>query len=219
VDTGPVIPLDEAVSRQHRRELQRLTGGTPSRESRAMPGLAKLTRILAGPPGRYPGRVPWEIRMPKHHESTAATRGLYPWLAGRPLPQCGPVFGREIISGGLWCLDGWEQRKLGRVGDTGIFISGVIGSGKSAAAKSLVIRHGGFGRPFVVPADIRGEWVPVAQAVDGLVLRLGPGMPDRLNALAMPRRPTGTDERVWWLQVRTHWQELLKALAETILPG
>ena len=219
VDTGPVIPLDEAVSRQHRRELQRLTGGTPSRESRAMPGLAKLTRILAGPPGRYPGRVPWEIRMPKHHESTAATRGLYPWLAGRPLPQCGPVFGREIISGGLWCLDGWEQRKLGRVGDTGIFISGVIGSGKSAAAKSLVIRHGGFGRPFVVPADIRGEWVPVAQAVDGLVLRLGPGMPDRLNALAMPRRPAGMDERVWWLQVRTHWQELLKALAETILPG
>ena len=135
VDTGPVIPLDDAVSRQQRKELQRLTGGTPSRESRAMPGLAKLTRILAGPPGRYPGRVPWEIRMPKHHESTAATRGLYPWLAGRPLPQCGPVFGREIISGGLWCLDGWEQRKLGRVGDTGIFISGVIGSGKSAAAK------------------------------------------------------------------------------------
>ena len=45
VDTGPVIPLDDAVSRQQRKELQRLTGGTPSRESRAMPGLAKVTEV------------------------------------------------------------------------------------------------------------------------------------------------------------------------------
>lgn len=216
----PLIPLDDAITRADRRELRRLAGAGPGKDvSRALPGgLRWAGNVLAGAKGRYPGRVPWPIHVPPHLESTAATRGLYPWLAGQPLPQRGPIWGRELISGGLWCVDPWEHRKLNRVGDTGIFISGVIGSAKSAGAKSLVIRHGGFGRPFVVPADIRGEWVPVAQAVGGLVLRLGPGMPHRLNALAMPRRPPDVDERVWWLMVRTHWQELLKSLAETILP-
>ena len=71
----------------------------------------------------------------------------------------------------------------------------------------------------MVPCDIRGEWVPVVQAVDGTVLRLGPGMPHRLNALAMPEKPAGTTEQQWWLTVRTHWEELLVALIETVLRG
>lgn len=181
--------------------------------------MVRAARILNGAKGRHPGRVAWEIKPPKHIESTNAIRGLYPWLAGKPLTARGPVFGRELLSGGLWCFDGWEQRKLKEVGDTGIFISGVIGSGKSAAAKSIVGRHLAFGRPFAVPADIRGEWVPLAEAVGGKVLRLGPGQPDRLNALAMPPMPAGMSEEQWWLIVRTHWQQLLRALAETLLPG
>lgn len=217
----PRVPIEEIVDRQMQRQLRAVYGDERTvREDHGVPGWSRpLARMAAGPKGQYPGAVPWEIRVPKHFESTAATRGLYPWLAGRPLPQRGPIFGRELISGGLWCLDPWEQRKLGRVGDAGVFISGVIGSGKSSAGKSLVLRHGGFGRPFVVPADIRGEWVPVAEAVDGLVLQLGPGMPHRLNALAMPTKPPTITDEVWWPIVRSHWQELLKALAETILPN
>ncbi|WP_211229397.1 YbaK/EbsC family protein [Nakamurella lactea] len=205
------------ADRKALRELER-AGQPKAREARGLPRWGRWGGTLfAGQPGKYPGRVPWEIRIPRQIESTAATRGLYPWLAGRPLPARGPIFGREILSGGLWHIDPWEHRKLQRVGDCGIFISGVIGSGKSAAAKSLVLRHGGFGRPFVVPADLRGEWVPVAEAVGGKVMRLGPGMPERLNALAMPALPPGQDPRIWWLTVRTHWQELLENLGRTIL--
>lgn len=81
----------------------------------------------------------------------------------------------------------------------------------------MCMRHVGFGRSFVVPADIRGEWSPVVEAVGGKVMRLGPGMPNRLNALAMPRKPAHVDEASWWLTVRTHWESLLGALAETMM--
>ncbi|MET3803967.1 hypothetical protein ABIB25_000953 [Nakamurella sp. UYEF19] len=223
-ETGPIIPISEAVNRADRRQLEALAGGKEKKD-RTLGTSTGLTRRLgyigSGPSGRFPGRVPWEISIPKHTESTEALRGLYPWLSGKPLPQRGPIFGREVISGGLWHIDPWEHRKLGRVGDSGIFISGVIGSGKSAGGKCLLIRHNGFGRPFVVPADIRGEWVPVVEAMDGLVLRLGPGMPDRLNALAMPPRPNveGMTDELWWGVVFSHWQELLKSLCETLMPN
>lgn len=213
---------DEAASPADRKLLRKLTDDDGDPKS-YRGGTAHWARwfgtIGNGQRGRYPGRVPWEIRIPRQTESSAAVRGLYPWLAGRTLPACGPIFGREVISGGLWHIDPWEHRKLGRVGDSGIYISGVIGSGKSAAAKSLVLRHGAFGRPFVVPADLRGEWAPVVDAVGGLTLRLGPGMPQRLNALARPATPSGQDERVWWLVVRSHWQELLEGLVTTLLKG
>lgn len=214
------IDPDDVTDLAVRKALRTAERHARRTSDRAIPtGLRWAGQIGAGQPGRYPGRVAWPIHMPAHFESTAAVRGLYPWLAGSPLPQAGPVFGRELVSGGLWCFDPWEQRRLGKVGDSGVFISGVIGSGKSAAAKSLVLRHGGFGRPFVVPADIRGEWVPVARAVDGLVLQLGPGMPHRLNALAMPRKPDSMRDAEWWKVVHTHWTELVSALAETLMPG
>lgn len=215
------IEPDEVSDPALRRALMaERRAGRAARTDRAVPAsLRWLAGIGAGQRGRFPGRVAWPIRVPVHFESTASVRGLYPWLAGTPLPQAGPVFGRELVSGGLWCFDPWQQRRLGKVGDSGVFISGVIGSGKSAAAKSLVLRHGGFGRPFVVPADIRGEWVPVARAVDGLVLQLGPGMPHRLNALAMPRKPDSMSDEEWWKVVHTHWTELVAALAETLLPA
>jgi hypothetical protein len=79
-----------------------------------------------------------------------------------------------LFSGGHFCLDIWQLRRLGLVGDTGLFVSGVIGVGKSSLGKTIVTRDSVFGRPFVVPCDIRGEWVPVVQALEGTVLRLGP---------------------------------------------
>jgi len=213
-----VIPWQDATTRAERRSLMKAAGvRSTRREAPTLPPVVR--RIGAGPAGRSPGRIALERRAPGHHESTRTLRGLYSWVTGRPLPIVGPLIGRDLFSGGHFCPDPWQLRRLGLVGDTGLFISGVIGSGKSALAKTILTRHLDFGRPFVVPCDIRGEWVPVAAAVGGTVLRLGPGMPDRLNALAMPAKPGGVDERQWWLTVRTHWEELIVALIETVLRG
>jgi hypothetical protein len=215
---GPVIPWQDAATPADRKRLMKAAGvSTKGGQAPVLPPL--IRRIGAGPGGRHPGRVALEARVRPHTESTRTLRGLYSWVTGAPLPIAGPLIGRDLFSGGHFCPDPWQLRRLGLAGDTGVFISGVIGSGKSSLAKTMVTRHTDFGRPFVVSCDIRGEWVPVAQAVDGTVLRLGPGMPDRLNALAMPGKPAGITPVQWWLTVRTHWEELLVALIETVLRG
>jgi len=215
---GPVIPWQDAAGTAERRALMKAAGvSTGRREAPTLPPV--IRRVGAGPWGPFPGRVAFETRVRPHTESTRTLRGLYSWVTGHPLPIAGPLIGRDLFSGGHFCPDPWVLRRLGLIGDTGLFICGVIGSGKSSLAKTMVTRHSDFGRPFVVPCDIRGEWVPVVQAVGGTVLRLGPGMPDRLNALAMPPKPAGIGEAQWWLTVRTHWEELIVALIETVLRG
>ncbi|MBB4963519.1 ATP-binding protein [Saccharothrix violaceirubra] len=159
------------------------------------------------------------MRLPAHVDSTAQVRGALPWLAGPGLPAVGTVVGRERFSGGVFCFDPWRLYARGLLQDAGIFVAGVIGSGKSALAKSLCLRGVAFGRRFAVPGDIRGEWVPVVEALGGRVLRLGPGMPERLNALALPPKPEGMTDGQWWPVVRTHWEGLLEALIRTLLPG
>lgn len=217
-----LIPWQDAATEKERAALMAAAGMKPTdklRGSVAEAALPLLGKILAGPAGALAGRAVWPVKVRRHTESTAPLRALYPWLTSRPLPQVGPVIGRDVYAGGLFCADLWQLRKLGLVSDTGMVISGTIGSGKSSLAKTLCLRNLVFGRPFVVPCDIRGEWVPIAEAVGGTVLRMGPGMPDRLNALAMPPRPHTVTPVQWWLTVRTHWEELLVALVETIERG
>ncbi|WP_433264900.1 hypothetical protein ACQPZF_36415 [Actinosynnema sp. CS-041913] len=178
----------------------------------------RVPRPWLGPPGRRAGRVLHRMTLPAHVESTAQLRGMFPWLAGVGLPTAGTYIGQERFSGSPFCFDPWRLYSLGLLHDAGIFIAGVIGSGKSALAKSLCTRGVAFGRRFAVPGDIRGEWVPVVQALGGRVLRLGPGMTERLNALAMPPKPDGMTDDRWWPIVRSHWEELLVALVRTLLP-
>lgn len=218
----PSIPWQDAPTEAERDAL-RASAGLAVGKSRSRPrniggdrSSAFFRRLFAGPEGRWAGRMSWPVRARRHNETTEALRALYLWLTSQPLPQVGPVMGRDVFAGGLFCVDLWLLRVLGLVGDTGMVISGVIGSGKSACAKTLALRNLVFGRPFVVPCDIRGEWVPIVNAVGGEVIELGPGMLRRLNALAMPARPSTTSEAEWWLTVRTHWEELLIALIETI---
>lgn len=133
--------------------------------------------------GRY--RSGPRLRLPAHRASSATLAGAYPFLVA---PSCdiGVPVGQDALTGGPFCFDPWALYSAGDLTNPNLLLAGVIGQGKSALAKSLAMRSITAGRSVYVPGDPKGEWAPVAQAVGGTVLRLGAGLPARLNPLDAP---------------------------------
>lgn len=140
----------------------------------------KSAPTTAPPRGRL--RLAGTLHLPAHRASSITLAGAYPFLAG---PSCttGPLVGVDAMTGGPFCFDPWALYTAGELTNPNTVLAGVIGQGKSALAKSLAVRAIAVGRRVYVPGDSKGEWSPVAEAVGGAVVRLGPGLPTRLNPL------------------------------------
>ena len=108
--------------------------------------------------------------------------GAYPFLAAQPMDSGVPI-GTDALTGQPFCFDPWALYAAGALTNPNVVLAGVIGHGKSALAKSLAIRSIAAGRQVYVPGDPKGEWGIVADAVAGTTLRLGPGLPLRINPL------------------------------------
>jgi type IV secretory pathway VirB4 component len=122
------------------------------------------------------------LRVPSHRASSATLSGAYPFLAPEPC-RLGALVGSDALTGEPFSFDPWALYAGGALTNPNVALAGVIGSGKSALAKSLVVRAIASGRRAYVPGDPKGEWSVVAEKVGGAVLRLGPGLPARLNPL------------------------------------
>jgi hypothetical protein len=183
--------------------------------------LRRGRRVWLGPPGPAAGRTVFPLRLPVHQETTAQLRGTYPFLTETGLNTPGMYIGQERLSRSPFCFDPFRlYTAVPRVlSNPSMFLAGVIGCGKSALGKSLLLRAHTFGYPFLIPGDVRGEYRPLAQAVGVTPITLGPGHGRPLNALSTPATPTGTDPGVWWDTVRGHWQHLLHGLVRAALPA
>ncbi|MGQ0631513.1 MAG: ATP-binding protein [Sporichthyaceae bacterium] len=122
------------------------------------------------------------LRVLSHRASSATLSGAYPFLAPQPC-RLGALVGADALTGEPFSFDPWALYAAGALTNPNVALAGVIGSGKSALAKSLVVRAIASGRRAYVPGDPKGEWSVVAEQVGGTVLRLGPGLPARLNPL------------------------------------
>lgn len=140
------------------------------------------------PRGRL--RVAGSLHLPAHRASSVNLAGAYPFLAGPP-STTGPLVGVDAMTGGPFCFDPWALYTAGELTNPNTVLAGVIGQGKSALAKSLALRAIATGRRVYVPGDPKGEWCAVAEAVGGAVVRLGPGLPTRLNPLDAHDMGTG----------------------------
>ena len=147
------------------------------------------------------------LGLPAHRASSATLAGAYPFLTP-PAQRTGVYVGTDALTGERFCFDPWELYAAGAITNPNVLLAGVIGQGKSALAKSLAVRSIAAGRRVYVPGDPKGEWAPVARAVGGLVVRLGPGLPTRLN----PLDATGDPAVAHGARLR-----LLASLAETTL--
>ncbi|GAB3121145.1 ATP-binding protein [Streptomyces calidiresistens] len=215
---------DRAGRRAARRRLSEATAkaraetGAPSPDT--APGESAEPAPLY-PAGGRPGPASARgnrLKLPAHRMTTAIAAGAYPFLAEGGLGAEGVYIGRDVHAEASFCFDPFAL--YGRVEgftNPNVLLAGVIGQGKSALAKSFALRSVAFGYRVYVPCDPKGEWTPVAGALGGTSVALGPGLPGRLNPLDAAPRPASVAQSDWVGEVRKRRLLLLGSLARTVL--
>lgn len=196
-------PQETRAQRRQRRILLRQLQQTvlPERSSRKERALPEP--IVPGPfgPGLLDGGY-WNLArlaVPPHRATSQHLAGIYPFVADSGIGHHGPVVGVDLNADTLWHFSPWDAyADTGARGtfSTNVLVLGAYRSGKSAVVKALAARSIAFGHQAVVPSDSKGEWVVVAEAVGGAVIRIGGSHNTRLNPLDRgPRRTGATDEQ------------------------
>jgi len=159
-----------------------------------------------------------KVKLPAHRMTTAVAACAYPFLAEGGLGPAGIFAGRDVHAEAAFCFDPFElYGRLDGYTNPNMLLAGIIGTGKSALAKSLSLRAIAHGYKVYIPCDPKGEWSVVASALGGKTIALGPGLPGRLNPLDAPPQPAGTDPEDWQGEVRKRRLLLLASLARTVL--
>jgi hypothetical protein len=170
-----------------------------------------------GEPGPAALRSYRRFALQPHRATSAVLSYAYPFLAEAGLGSDGILIGTDTYCGGSFVYDPWVLYRDGVITNPNVLLAGVIGTGKSALGKSLTTRSIPFGRCVYVPGDPKGEWTPVARAVDGQAIVLGQGLPNRVNPLDEGTRPAGLDDAAWRRLVWQRRRDLLGSLTETVL--
>ncbi|MGN6763435.1 MAG: ATP-binding protein [Leifsonia sp.] len=202
----------EAEQRQSERIAARTKAEAERAERRATTYLPP-----AGELGPAALRTPGRFRLPHHQDTSATLAGAFPFLAEAGLGSDGVFIGQDLYSGGSFVYDPWVLYAHGVITAPNLVLAGIVGTGKSALAKSLYVRSIPFGRRVYVPGDPKGEHTAVAQAVGGKAIILGHGLRTRLNPLDEGYRPAGMPDSEWATTVAARRRDLIGALAETVL--
>ncbi|WP_246211454.1 ATP-binding protein [Phytoactinopolyspora alkaliphila] len=182
---------------------------------RALWDIEQLPR--SGEAGPAAGRSWLPLRLQPHRGTSATLSVVYPFIAEGGLGSRGMYIGQDLMSGSAFCYDPWELYRARVITNPNVLLAGVIGQGKSTLAKALAWRSLPFGRRVYIPGDVKGEWTPVVEAAGGTAIRLGPGMPARLNPLDVGVRPTGMNDGEWRSLVQSRRRQLLRAISETVV--
>jgi hypothetical protein len=212
------LPGESRRVRRNRRRTQRRTLRNGDRVDR------RTTRSTVEAPAHplWGERRPYALRalplrIPAHRATSAVLAHAYPFLAEGGLGSDGVYVGTDVFSGGAFTHDPWVLYQRGLITNPNALIAGVVGTGKSALAKSLAARGIALGRRVYVPSDAKGEWSPVARAVGGTAIELGHGLTTRLNPLDAGPRPAALDNPGWRRMVWTRRRTLVSRLAESML--
>ncbi|GAA0949050.1 hypothetical protein [Virgisporangium aurantiacum] len=174
--------------------------------------------------GRNAGRASHVAAGTEYHATTVQAAGLYPFTAGSGSPLLGVPIGRHQLWGESVLLDPFEWLTAGLTTNTGMFVLGQPGAGKSALAKRLVTGMTGTGVQALILGDTKPDYTRLVKALGGQVIRVGRGL-DRINPLdAGPlgtalTRMSGPDADQLRIEVRGRRLTLLIALCTLVRDG
>jgi hypothetical protein len=149
--------------------------------------------------------------------TTTQVCGLYPFAVSSGATPPGVPVGRNALTAEPVGLDPSEWMREGLVSNTGMWIQGQPGIGKSTIVKRLMTGLVAFGFVAVVPGDVKGEYSALVEHLGGRVWRIGRGL-HSLNPLdAGPLRAAlaqtqGTERARLLETIRARRLSLLEAL-------
>lgn len=193
-----------------------------------------LTPTIPGGDRPVPRRWGWRVRgggRTAHVEpgvvyagTTSQICGLFPFAVPSGAAVYGVPIGRHMHTAEPVGLDPAEWLRTGLVSNTGVWVQGQPGIGKSSITKRLLVGLVGFGMTAVVPGDVKGEYTALVEALGGTVWRLGRGR-HTLNPLdagplaAALLTATGSDRDRIDETIRARRQSLLEALVSIVRRG
>ncbi|WP_214404793.1 hypothetical protein [Pseudonocardia lacus] len=149
--------------------------------------------------------------------TTSQVCGLFPFAVSSGADVHGVPVGRHMHTTEPVGLDPAGWLRAGLVSNTGVWVQGQPGIGKSSITKRMLVGLVGFGMRAIIPGDVKGEYTPLIHALGGAVWRLGRGL-HALNPLdAGPLGPalqhaTGTERARLTETLRARRLALLEAL-------
>ncbi len=159
------------------------------------------------------------LRIPtSHRDTTAVLGGAFPFLTGKPATD-GMFIGHDTVTGERFCFDPWQLYAQQTVSNTNIAIIGNIGWGKTNTAMAIALRGIACGYRVIVPGDPKNDWTRLAEALGGQAIRVGPGMPERLNPLDLGTPLPGADGSAWRHQAEQRRAVLMVSIVETLAPS
>ncbi|WP_326655794.1 type VI secretion protein [Streptomyces anthocyanicus] len=178
----------------------------------------------------YAGRAASLPRVETVRADTANAAGAYPFLHAASLPPVGAYIGQNTLTTEAFSAHPAVWVKEGLCTNPNVMITGIPGSGKSAHVKALCFRLMAFGHRTLIAGDVKGEYAALCRHLGTEPVRLGPGLPGRVNPLdAGPlgqgldgiRDPAELNNRL--REIHRRRLTLLKALLElqtrrTLLP-
>lgn len=114
--------------------------------------------------------------------TTTQVCGLFPFAVASGAAPRGVPVGRHLLTAEPVGLDPAQYLDDGLITNTGVWVQGQPGIGKSTIGKRLSLGLAGFGIPTVIPGDIKGEYTRLVEGLGGKVWRIGRGL-NSLNPL------------------------------------
>jgi len=107
--------------------------------------------------------------------TTSQVCGLYPFAISCGACVEGVPIGRHLHTAEPIGLDPAQWLRAGLVSNTGVWVQGQPGIGKSSITKRMILGLVAYGMAAVIPGDIKGEYTPLVEALGGSVWRIGRG--------------------------------------------